>query len=537
MAGIAWDTIRGRHPLVEVARRTGFNLDMEHGDVKVCCPMPDHADRTPSMNLHLDTDRYHCFGCGASGDVIQWVRSIYGVPASEAIRILDQPGTLPAPPPEAIVDRRPSHSVSVQAEKPDLARTPRHRVLAAVEAAWAYYTYRDLHHRGVDYLLGRRIDVSALETEEQRPVVGHTPRRSVDQLVNRLRSDGYTDDELVDAGLARRTPSRDPIDTYRDRVIVPVRDDHGQLLGLIGRYTGTRPGAPKYLNPPRTITYDKAVALYRPSLRVLDPDGQVVVCEGTLDALAISAQAANVGLSAKYAPVVESGLAISALQWDTITAIHPRPPVLCADGDEGGRTASTRWAAQLAARGREACITWWPAGHDPASWLADHGDEGLAAVSRKGCLEKRDDQVRPQPAAFAVACNLIEEASARGLDAQAAAVAVPLNRLSGPASERYAKAAAAAIAAVVVADAVNTSVDGGGGVAEVISAVAFHGAKLPRVVQVHYVDRAAFAIEKRDLGPAGWVGRQIGAALFMANDGLISTHAAGSAAVSGRVLA
>ncbi len=69
--------VRSTHPLAEVARRTGYPVDGVSGDVMVCCPV--HDDRTPSMVLHLDSDRYHCFGCGATGDVVQWVRDIYGV--------------------------------------------------------------------------------------------------------------------------------------------------------------------------------------------------------------------------------------------------------------------------------------------------------------------------------------------------------------------------------------------------------------------------------------------------------------------------
>ena len=88
--------VRSTHPLAEVARRTGYPVDGVSGDVMVCCPV--HDDRTPSMVLHLDTDRYHCFGCGATGDVVQWVRDIYGVGIADAVRMLDQSGPLPAPP-------------------------------------------------------------------------------------------------------------------------------------------------------------------------------------------------------------------------------------------------------------------------------------------------------------------------------------------------------------------------------------------------------------------------------------------------------
>jgi DNA primase len=155
------------------------------------------------------------------------------------------------------------------------------------------------------------------------------------------------------------------------------------------------------------------VNLYRPSQHVLDSDAQVIVCEGTLDALAIAATAASVGLSAKFAPVVESGLAISDMQWDMILTIHPGSIVLCADGDEAGRRANAQWAAELAKRGRDSVITFWPDGDDPASYLAKHGPAGLASVTRAEANRPLDDPRRrirtyTVPAAFARAILLAD---------------------------------------------------------------------------------------------------------------------------------
>ncbi len=80
-----------RHSLAEVAWRTGIPLATTTGAVTVRCPLPSHGhpDRTPSMRLYLDEGRYYCFGCGARGDVIQWVRDAEGVGFNDAIRLLD----------------------------------------------------------------------------------------------------------------------------------------------------------------------------------------------------------------------------------------------------------------------------------------------------------------------------------------------------------------------------------------------------------------------------------------------------------------
>ena len=107
------------------------------------------------------------------------------------------------------------------AELPDLNRTSAERVREALAEAWSYYSYARFHDEGSNYLQNRGIFVVDLEAELGRPVVGHTPHKSPDQLIARLKEKGFTDDELVDAGLARHTTGRPMIDAFRDRVVVP----------------------------------------------------------------------------------------------------------------------------------------------------------------------------------------------------------------------------------------------------------------------------------------------------------------------------
>ena len=505
MSGIDFDALRLRHRLADVARRSGLALHHDGGDTMVCCPMPTHNDRTPSMMLHLCTDRFHCFGCGATGDVIQWVRDIYGVRVTEAVEMLERSGPLPPPPPGAVTDRhrisRPVTSTIriAQAERPDPARSTAADIRAALADAWGYYSYGALHDAATSYLAGRGIDVGALEAEVGEPVVGHTAHKAPDQLVARLRANGHSDDVLVDAGLARRVCGRPMIDTYRHRVVVAVRDDHGAVVGLIGRYDGKRADVPKYLNPPRTCVYDKSVNLYRPMLQHLDDDAQVVLCEGTLDALAIAACAAQAGSSAKYAPIVESGLAISPAQWDTILAVHHQPLMICADGDPAGHQASTRWATEAALRGRESVITTWPEGHDPASWLAEHGVDGLAAVTRAGCLNADRRELRPRHSAPIVVATLGAEARQAGQPVDTA-VLHPLGIITGCGPRtRYARAAAWYLAGAVVNDAIAASDNP----TQIAKAVAWWGTiRFPDDAYEEWTNAAASKLGLAGYGPA-----------------------------------
>ena len=492
-----------------MAARTGYPLADSSGDVFVACPMPGHDDSTPSMLLHLDQDRYHCFGCGATGDVIQWVRDIYGVDTRTALAMLDaDSGRFPDPPSGAVSTLRSEVRQQYRIEQPDLERTPPERVRAALAAAWRYYTLPRLAEKAAAYLADRGIDVGELGD-----VAGHTPYNP-DQLVAHLRKRGFTDDELVDAGLARRRDHEPVTDAFQHRLVLAVKDDQGAVVGLLGRSTlgDERRMAAKYLNPPRTAVYDKSTALYAPERVQLVEDGQVVIVEGALDALAIAAAARAAGLGDRFQPVCTSGLAFSASQIEQILAMHPRAPVIALDGDQAGQRAAALLAARIAQHGREAAIVSWPRGEDPASWLAQHGPDALTAVTRRGCLEADGAELRPRHAAPEAATVLMEEAGA-SLDAKVDAALAPAGRMTDTAAARYAEHAAQAIAPVVVAAAASISTDNRGRVNHVIETVASYGARFPTAAQVRYVELAVEDIERRDLAPGAWAERQINSRL------------------------
>jgi DNA primase len=403
------DDAKARHSLSEVAARTGIHLRPGRaGSVTVRCPMPTHGhpDRTPSLRLHLTSGIWFCFACSpltADGtpqgaDVIDWVRRTERVGIGDAIRLLDSGATFTNAWAGHASDYRRPATTAAEWETPDLERTPAQRVSEALQAAWAVYTSGPLHQRGVHYLASRWIAVTVLERRTGRPEVGHTyPGR--DDLVGALQVRGFTSDELVDAGLAsRRLGERRTTDFYRQRALIPIRSIDGQIAGIVGRNVGD-PRYPKYKNPPRTHLYDKSVNLYQPLPGPPARDGQVVIVEGTLDAMAIAVAAIRSGLDDKFCPVTQSGRELSPEQLDRVLALHPMPPVVAFDGDQPGRESNVRLAIAAVHRHREVVITTLPDDHDPASWLAEHGDVGLAAWIRKGCLDPSRTGTRPALAA------------------------------------------------------------------------------------------------------------------------------------------
>lgn len=508
MAGIDFDGVRARYRLGAVARRTGFDVP-DTGQAMVCCPLPAHDDRRPSMHLDLDRDRYYCFGCGAHGDVVQWVCDIEAVRPGQAVAILDDGRLINGVHTGGTTARRYLSRPGL--DTPDLERTPPERVRVAMQTAWRYYTVTSLHQRGVDYLTGERhIDVGPLEVEAGRPVVGHTPSRG-DGLTQWLRSQHFIDDELVDASLALRRQDGSVIDFFRDRLLLPVTDERGQVIGIIGRTTTGR--EPRYLNQTITRTYDKHLALYQPAPHHLDGDANVVVVEGTLDALAVAVQAARVGLSAKYAPVSASGVRLSDEQLDAILALHPRAPVLAADGDDAGWDANLEWAARIALRYRESVITTWPQGEDPASWLAAHGPDGLTCITRRGCLESSADDPRPRHCGTLLtqaALDQLPENPAERPAAlhQLAAEVGNISRYFGPnGNDRYSTAAANLLAPVAVNVAIDAATNGS--TTTIIEHLATYGTRLPPAGRAAYTRRAAEAIEANHFAAAEHVERRL----------------------------
>jgi DNA primase len=383
-----------RHRLADVARRTGITLPTDTGSVTVRCPPPSHGhpECTPSLRLYLDDDRYHCFGCSAKGDVIQWARDTEGVGVHKAIRVLDSGASLVNARAGATPTARRMATTAAGSGRPALLRagTSPERLHAAINAAWAVLTSPALHAAGVAYLAGRGVNIEAIEEHNERFEVGCTPT-SPSGITELLLGVGFTIDELLDVGISHQGRATDrPVDMFRWRVVLPVREGDGAVCGLIGR--SVNGSGPKYLNSPRTDIYDKSVHLYRP-LRVRGtPAAHAVVVEGTIDALALAAAAIATSSTNRICPLTQSGRELSPRQVSEILFQHRGRPVLMLDGDTAGREAMTRLTRAFTSAGRPPVQVDLPSGEDPASWLCQRHPSNLGQL-----LDHPRPVVAPRP--------------------------------------------------------------------------------------------------------------------------------------------
>jgi DNA primase len=362
--------IRAAHAIESVVAASGVALRPSGRGFMACCPF--HVDdRNPSMSVGGVEGRYHCFACGAGGDVIDYVARFNGIGFHDAAERLTSGAPFTHRVASPVPIRRAPH------DGPVLDRTPAKRLYEVNELAWKYFTEHPNMVAAEQYMLAeRRIDVRAIRSvTEGGPVVGFAPS-SWRRLADTLLRQGATPDELVDADLVSRRDYR-MVDAVRGRVIVPVRDPFGRIEGFIGRdITGDKRAA-KYRNPTLTATFDKSRFVYRPTRHTLDPDGRVVVVEGVMDALAITAAAAQTDVLPCVAPCTTSGLAASRVQAAKVMSMSGNPVAIALDADEAGRGGTARWIETLSSLGRDTHTIRLPDGLDPADWFARHGRLGL----------------------------------------------------------------------------------------------------------------------------------------------------------------
>jgi len=367
------EKIRATFPIEQIVHQSGVDLRPSGSGFVGCCPF--HDDSTPSLSVGGVPHRFTCFGCGAHGDVIDYVQQLHGLSFVEAVRSLTTTGVTPSRAlPPAITPHRlaPAPTASVSAA----------RGFEINQLAWSHLSTPVAVGFADSYLrFHRGIDLRAMRAENPHaPLAGHAGHGWT-TLTEHLRADGVDDEELLAMDLARTSRAGRLVDSLRDRLIIPVTDQPGRTHGFIGRDLSADPRSPKYLNPTRTATFDKSSVVHRPTHHQLSTTANIIVVEGALDALAITAAAARTGRSADFAPCTTSGVAVTATQAARVVELAgDRPPIIALDGDRAGAEGTTRWLTRVCVEGRTtAMITRLPAGVDPADWIRQHGVDGLAA--------------------------------------------------------------------------------------------------------------------------------------------------------------
>lgn len=316
-----------------------------------CCPF--HNEKSPSFTVSPVKQFYHCFGCGAHGTAIGFLMEYAGMSFRDAVK--DLAGQVGLAIPEESPTTSPADYARQQSLNDVMSSAMRH--------------YREQ----------LKLAPNAIEYLKQRGLTGEIAARfgigyaSDDwQSLRQVFAARYEDDALIEAGLVIKNETGRRYDRFRERVMFPILDTRGNVIGFGGRIIGQ--GEPKYLNSPETPLFQKGSELYglfqaRQSIR---ESGTVVVVEGYMDVVAL----AQFGFGAAVATL---GTATTPIHLQKLFRQADRV-VFCFDGDNAGRKAARRAlenALEQLADDKSVAFLFLPTEHDPDSFIRENGLEAF----------------------------------------------------------------------------------------------------------------------------------------------------------------
>ncbi|KAA0969096.1 DNA primase [Aureimonas fodinaquatilis] len=349
------EEIKSRIPISDVVgRRVTWDrrkTQAGRGDFWACCPF--HGEKTPSFHCEDSKGRYHCFGCGVSGDHFRFLTELDGMSFPEAVERLASEAGVPMP------------ERDLQAEKREEARGT---ILDALAAAGQFFRQSLQESEGAKaraYLRDRGLS-SAVQAEFG---IGYAPDSRA-RLKEFLVGRGIGKAEIEAAGLVVHGPDI-PVsyDRFRERIMFPISDTREKIIAFGGR--ALSPGVPaKYLNSPETDVFHKGSTLYNiaRARRAAREAGTLVVVEGYVDVIALH----QAGIAHAVAPL---GTALTDRQLDLLWR-SVAEPVLCFDGDAAGIKAAQRAAdvaLTLLKPGRSLRFALLPEGKDPDDLVREGG--------------------------------------------------------------------------------------------------------------------------------------------------------------------
>ncbi|MBB3358491.1 MULTISPECIES: DNA primase [unclassified Novosphingobium] len=347
------DELRNRVSLSGVIGRS-IRVQKAGREFKACCPF--HNEKTPSFTINDEKGFYHCFGCGAHGDVIRWMTDHQGLPFIEAVKELAAQAGMDMPE----MDRQAAQRAQAAKSLHDVMQAAQDFFVASLKAPEAERARAYLASRGFPERIAREFGF------------GYAPdsRTALKEALGQ-----FPESMLIEAGLQIVVEGKTPYDRFRGRLMLPIADQRGRIIAFGGRILAAeKTDAPKYLNSPDTPLFDKGRTLYNlhraaPAAR---SSARIVVVEGYMDVVALAAA----GIAEAVAPL---GTALTEHQIERLWRVT-ECPTLCFDGDAAGQRAAMKAvtrALPLLRPGHSLRIVTLPDGMDPDDVVKKRGREAM----------------------------------------------------------------------------------------------------------------------------------------------------------------
>lgn len=348
------EEIRSRCDIVDIISEY-VSLKPAGKGFKALCPF--HEEKTPSFMVSPEKQLFHCFGCGEGGNVFNFVMKFEKVDFFEAVKMLAKKVGVTLP-----TDEKKENFLYRQKER-------LYKLNSLVVNYYRECLFRTLRGKKIiDYLKKRGINDKTIEQYR----LGYAPPEW-DVLTNFLKKKGYSYEELIKAGLTKRSKTEDKfLDYFRDRIIFPIFNVQGKIVGFGGRVLDD--SLPKYINSPETLIYNKGSNLY--SLNFAKEDirkkNSVIIVEGYTDILIVQQYGFNNG-------VASLGTALTIKQVELIKRFTDNV-LIAYDADSAGNIATLRSLDLLIRAGLEVKVIVLPQKYDPADFLAKRGNKAFQSL-------------------------------------------------------------------------------------------------------------------------------------------------------------
>lgn len=351
------EEVRAKVDIADIVNSYGFHLEHKNGAMWCCCPF--HTEKTPSFKVDVSRGTYHCFGCGESGDVFDFVMKQEGLAFIDAVKKLADG-----------VGVELKESVSPQAKQ-------RKRLCSLMSSlAMDFNTMLKKSKDGAiarEYLNTRCLDAAAVD----RFLIGYAPA-SVEKIIAWAAKHGYSQKDLAAAGIIKPsdTEGKNPYFYFSNRLVFTVRDKNGQVVAFSGRQLVEDKKSGKYINSPETILFKKSRNFYAydeaRKYIVKAPNREAIICEGQIDCIRLHMS----GYNTAVAPLG------TAFTEDHAMLLHKvaDSALLCFDDDGAGHKATIRTAQLLLAEGMPIRVLSLPDGDDPDSYILKHGKEAFGKL-------------------------------------------------------------------------------------------------------------------------------------------------------------
>ena len=375
------DELVARNPIEDVVGRY-VNLRRSGANLFGLCPF--HGEKTASFSVAPDKGIYYCFGCHKGGGVINFQMEVEGLSYPDAVRALANRVGMEVPEDEQYQSRY---------------RQQERLWALSKEAARFFHSqlYAPVGKPALEYALGRGMSKSILTTFG----VGYAPD-SWDNLVKAMRAKGYTDEELKESGLVSVSQKNGNIfDRFRDRLMFPIIDVRGNVIGFGGRIIKKDSDAAKYLNSPETLIFNKRKNLFGLNLAKKSKAGFLILVEGNIDVVTLHQYGFDNAIASLGTSLTEEQAALMARYAEQVILIY--------DGDKAGQNATQRAIPILEKAGLQVKVLQLKDAKDPDEYLKKFGAdkfklllEGssnrveyqLNAIARKYDIREDDQKVK-----------------------------------------------------------------------------------------------------------------------------------------------